>query len=239
MRAAHTLLLGFIIGLSAATIGACSSTPECGPQSCAGCCTPQGQCMGGMLLQECGTGGAACTACQGLELCQGGLCTPFRGPGRPDGGATGDAGMDGGLTDGGTSDGGFNPDGGGQDGGWNSAFIGQPCMTSAECGGAPGTCIPPSSWPGGYCTADCTTAPALCGSQGACVEVASGVRACFDRCASMADCRTEYKCSVLPQMDGGFATSLTCIPKCAVTGCQAGYTCDPGTGFCCNAQSCY
>ena len=48
--------------------------PPCGPQTCSGCCEPDG-CAGGLAAASCGQGGQACQSCadQGLA-CERGTC---------------------------------------------------------------------------------------------------------------------------------------------------------------------
>jgi hypothetical protein len=134
-----------------------------------------------------------------------------------DGGATKDAGTNGGSSGSATSG----------SGGTNGPTItplgdevaGDPCMSSTDCGGAtcatqvPGaTMILQADAPGGYCTGPCMN-DAHCGAGGACVGALAGLNGqCFARCMTAEDCRDEYTCT-MPQTLLGVMIPSTCRPK--------------------------
>jgi hypothetical protein len=65
-----------LIALATAVLGGtgCSSG-KCNASSCQfGCCDVHGICQAGSTGALCGTGGAACTACQSGQTCQSGVC---------------------------------------------------------------------------------------------------------------------------------------------------------------------
>jgi hypothetical protein len=47
---------------------------QCGPLTCAGCCTADGTCLTGDDNTGCGSGGGACETCGGGNTCNGGVC---------------------------------------------------------------------------------------------------------------------------------------------------------------------
>ncbi|MFZ5443248.1 MAG: hypothetical protein ACOZQL_24790 [Myxococcota bacterium] len=113
------LLFGFVVGLMLSTTFACGqpmAQKSCGPASCQGCCTETGDCLAGTAVFECGSGGAACVACEANQVCQAGACALFPNgdydasfPDRPDASVNLDAGVfmpgDGGtMMDAGTMD---------------------------------------------------------------------------------------------------------------------------------------
>lgn len=78
-------------------------TSVCGPSSCAGCCSPAGECLDGTLAAACGLGGVTCSDC-GTRACVINFCAPEPAPpGEPldAGEATVDAGSS--VVDAGTS----------------------------------------------------------------------------------------------------------------------------------------
>jgi hypothetical protein len=96
-----------------------------------------------------------------------------------------------------------------------SGCVGDPCYTSTNCTEVPGAgrlCMNTVggvlSFPGGYCSAVCTSA-ADCGTGGDCVDLFGIDNYCLKRCSSGTDCRTSegYECTTLP---GG--TTTYCIP---------------------------
>lgn len=118
MRSAHLLVIGFVAGLTL-TVGCGQPMAQkaCGPDSCQGCCTDTGDCLGGTAVFECGSGGAACVSCAANQVCQAGACANFENgdydasfPDKPDASVNLDAGVfmptDGGTTpvDAGTMD---------------------------------------------------------------------------------------------------------------------------------------
>jgi hypothetical protein len=104
MRASpRTFLLGFFGGLWLALSASCGPTgpsEKACPADCAGCCSDQGDCLAGTAVFECGTGGAACVACEANQVCQAGACAPFANgdydasfPDAPDASVNPDAGV--------------------------------------------------------------------------------------------------------------------------------------------------
>jgi len=69
---------------------------------------------------------------------------------------------------------------------------GEPCTEDRECGG--GSCLPATTWPGGYCTRTPCVGDTNCFSlDSSCVEV-DGADVCLNRCGSIRDCRDGYLC---------------------------------------------
>lgn len=113
---------------------------------------------------------------------------------------------------------------------------GAPCGGGASCG--PGlTCLP--DFPGGYCTADCSSA--ACGAGAVCDRGISP-NLCTDACDDRTDCRDGYQCwrgGCLPACTDAAScgsTGATCMdgqcvgPECTDDGqCPPGYGCDAGT----------
>lgn len=59
------------------TTKACQApTPTCGSANCGGCCDANGQCIASPTTQQCGKGGAACSACSSGYTCNVGVCQP-------------------------------------------------------------------------------------------------------------------------------------------------------------------
>lgn len=57
------------------TTGVCSNDPGCNENTCDGCCTTAGQCVGGDTPAACGEGGVKCDVCEGsAATCEDGLC---------------------------------------------------------------------------------------------------------------------------------------------------------------------
>lgn len=98
-----SLLLAFTVVTGAAS---CGASQQCTPQSCAsGCCSGNGECLGGGLNTACGAGGLTCLDCSAVSLvCTNQACTAVSGTG----GGTGTGGGSGGgtATGGGTGTGG-------------------------------------------------------------------------------------------------------------------------------------
>lgn len=99
--------------------------------------------------------------------------------------------------------------------------IGAPCSLAEQCadGLVPAECLT-MVWaieaPNGYCTAIGCHDDADCpgGAEvAACAELYGGVRACFRRCASEADCRIDegYRCI---DPDGDDSAPRVCLPFC-------------------------
>ncbi len=95
-----------------------------------------------------------------------------------------------------------------------TGMTGDPCMTNTEC--ASGYCLP-DPFPGGYCSADCSTN--ACPGDTVC-KVVGGLAGCLKPCAKDTDCRTLYSC-----FQG------VCRPPCTGDG-------ECGTGFGCTNGSC-
>jgi hypothetical protein len=98
--------------------------------------------------------------------------------------------------------------------------VGDPCFNSTQCMGVPGAgraCLTSLmgyvSFPGGYCSATCTSA-ADCGTGAQCVNLMDVGEYCLKQCASNADCRTAdtYTCDAVPGATGTF-----CIPPISTT----------------------
>lgn len=97
--------------------------------------------------------------------------------------------------------------------------VGEPCTTDDQCG-----CVPSAArecmtsiydyayvtFPGGYCTAPCTTS-SECGEAGRCAEITTGYRMCLKLCSRLDDCRMGegYVCSVIPMSTD---TNRYCLP---------------------------
>ncbi len=100
--------------------------------------------------------------------------------------------------------------------------VGVPCQTNGECS-TDGVCV--TSWPGGYCTKDCSVSACPVGSK--CYLVTQTDKACLSSCtqigANPSDCRTGYVC--YPDGTGiGF-----CLPACSSDAdCGSGYVCVNG-----------
>jgi hypothetical protein len=81
---------------------------------------------------------------------------------------------------------------------------------------APLTCL--AALPGGYCTADCSSA--ACGDGQTCGEI-NGAGLCLKPCQQSGDCRDGYQCF-----------GQVCVPKCAQDAdCGVGFQCAAG-GLC-------
>lgn len=78
--------------LAALTLSACGGPQPnaCGPSTCNGCCTAEGQCVGGGAQDACGTGGGQCNTCVAPQQCVAFVCAVPMPP--QDAGS--DAGMD-------------------------------------------------------------------------------------------------------------------------------------------------
>lgn len=83
----------------------CTPTPACGPDSCFGCCTTEGECVGGQTDATCGLNGALCATCLPGSSCE-------SRPGQTSCVAAGGGGGGGGGGDGGSGDAGFIPSSG-------------------------------------------------------------------------------------------------------------------------------
>lgn len=116
------------LAAGALALSACgsSSSTDCGPTTCNGCCTAAGQCVGGAANDACGSGGNTCNVCSGGQTCAGSVCLAPTG-----GGGGSDAGMGGGA--GGGMGGGMGGGlGGGTGGGTASGDAGTPISAPSE-----------------------------------------------------------------------------------------------------------
>jgi hypothetical protein len=95
-------------------------------------------------------------------------------------------------------------------------IVGDPCSTSGDCSGVPGSgrmCLTDvfgmMTMPGGYCSADCTS-DSDCGSLGDCVDFFGYGSYCLRTCSSPPDCRTSegYTCDMVP----GISSGPYCLP---------------------------
>lgn len=109
-----------LVGAVLAVGGGCAAPYVCNQQTCFGCCTSAGECLGGNENSNCGNGGNRCSTCPSTESCQsssaGYTCTgPQGGGGGSGGGAGGGGGGSGGGAGGGV--------GGSGGGGGGSAVV--------------------------------------------------------------------------------------------------------------------
>jgi hypothetical protein len=193
-------------------------------ESCNGCLAPTGDCLAGDSNPACGQGGAACSACTGIELCADGECLapPACSPLNCDGCCDGDTCVEGTSTDACGSSGAVCASCGG-DATCDDASGRRQCVMHCgpdNCGGCcdvTGRCVTETDasrcGEGGGACAACGTGE-TCGS-GACVTEA---------CAATCDgcCRPDGTCDegVLDETCGWAGEA------CAV--CAAGYDCDQG-----------
>lgn len=100
---------------------------------------------------------------------------------------------------------------------------GSRCALDDDCDGF--TCI--ASWPGGYCTMDCSFVQCSIGS--ACFVLGEGANApinCLQECSGPSDCRSDYVCEFI-------SGSSVCVPRCRDNNdCAPGATCNVSTGGC-------
>jgi hypothetical protein len=110
--------------------------------------------------------------------------------------------------------------------------VGAPCATDDDCMGD-AACIPPTTFPGGYCAIDCTST-GECPEGSECLQVDRTTSLCLDTCdpgASARQCRPGYGCA--PTMTG----TAVCLPGCTDdSDCSGGTRCDPSGGL---AGSCF
>ncbi len=94
-------------------------------------------------------------------------------------------------------------------------IVGDACYSATQCTGVPGagrTCLTTLmgyiTFPGGYCSATCTSA-ADCGTGAQCVNLMDLGQYCLKQCTSAAQCRTSasYTCTAVSGAPGMF-----CIP---------------------------
>jgi hypothetical protein len=240
-REARWLVLGSLLGLSAALVVSCGK--KCSPQSCQGCCSAGGECLLGEAVSACGAAGGACAACGASEACASGRCL--------------EAGA---LPDGGRTDGG----GGGGDSGASDVDSGPPrCTRDDDCRSArnasvcdvrSGLCVPgrrcsgdsecqlddlddPCSRYGVQCRCDFFDASDAGGgvSQGTCRRR----RGPCEACAADSECGADRALFGPPEgLGAGKCTALSadtlgakyCLYQ-RVGACTCG-TVDPGDGYC-------
>jgi len=96
-------------------------------------------------------------------------------------------------------------------------LVGDPCSSASQC-----NCVPSSAreclttifgyldFPGGYCSARCTT-PAECGTGANCAEITSSTLYCLKLCSSASQCRMAegYDCTTIPMSSD---TRTYCLP---------------------------
>jgi hypothetical protein len=111
-------------------------------------------------------------------------------------------------------------------GGPPTGAIGAACAVPSDCTGTPGTPFC-GSFPGGYCSTDCTANASICGAGGTCVDFGGGSSYCLETCTSQSNCRQDYRCTSLG------ATSV-CVPACKSNNDCGGSTpvCDTTSGNC-------
>lgn len=225
------ILLGSLCSAMFVVSVACGGAKKCDATSCAsGCCAADGTCQAGTASAACGTKGAACSACATGQSCNANVCVGSSGTG---GGAGGGSG--------GGAGGGSGVDGGG---------IGASCASIASC--TSGVCATDPSLPGGYCTADCTTNAAVCGSTASCSDsfnyaTASGCMAhCTNGTAGQDTCRAGYVCELFWVAN---TSQPVCAPACTQASqcpapddggvteakCEGGYCCGLSLFKCCAA----
>ena len=108
----------------------------------------------------------------------------------------------------------------------SAGAIGAGCVQATDCTATPGTPFC-GNFPGGYCSADCSANPSLCGAGGTCVDLGGGNVDCLGTCGSAVDCRAGYRC-----VSAG--TANVCVPKCQSANDCGGATpvCDQTSGNC-------
>lgn len=112
------------------------------------------------------------------------------------------------------------------------------CVTASPAGGEVGaSCTAPeacdegacfASFPGGYCTAECSEAAPACPGDSVCL--APELPWCWDLCANHFECREGYVCYGASEEYLGI-----CFPSCAVLDycdAESGDACDPASGTC-------
>ena len=106
--------------------------------------------------------------------------------------------------------------------------LGGACTSTAGCPlGAGALCA--TSYPGGYCSIDCSGGASVCGAGGACVDFGGGAFDCLSKCSTRRDCRPGYICFPL----GGGSPDSVCTPACTSdASCGAGLACDVTSGLC-------
>lgn len=85
-----------ILVVTVVVLGGCGSYDVCGPSTCNGCCTSDGECVTGTFGSACGINGLWCQACAPQQICRVGICgddLPAADSGAPDAGGEADAGV--------------------------------------------------------------------------------------------------------------------------------------------------
>jgi hypothetical protein len=111
-------------------------------------------------------------------------------------------------------------------GGPAAGQLGGACGGDPDCA-AVGTGAFCGTYPGGYCSLDCTAGQSVCGAAGTCVDFGRGVLSCLSKCTAQNDCRKGYACYPL----GGSFGSV-CTPACTSTSCTSPQVCDGTSGLC-------
>jgi len=96
--------------------------------------------------------------------------------------------------------------------GTGAGSVGGACGAQWDCGGGRyGYCAAAPTWPGGYCTIECSPAKGTCPAGTDCVvfDPTKPTEAyCLDTCAGASECRTSYQCT-----DRGGTASKECNPQ--------------------------
>lgn len=252
--------LGGLLGLFVALTPACPAPKKCDASTCAtGCCTDKLDCVTATTDDQCGTSGAACSACGATDSCFQGACTPDDQIPLPDGG-TPDAGPPPCMSD---------EDCASQPG--TTCFpdhVCRPCVTDWDCGelkvcNADGSCGAGSGLHGAACTgsefcqeqSDNTNPCFAYGLQCAC-DIRSGTTGtCRVRKNQCQECNTDIECGSeqvftsgfgvgrCAALDGDDAGVKYCEQKPEGFPCGCGYVSGPG-GYCvpqsgsCGAVAC-
>lgn len=171
--------LWWVTVLASASLMTCSAAP-CGPLTCYGCCSDDGQCLTA-APNSCGANGSHCVTCREGQLCTAGLCA---GQGI-DGGAGGHGG---GREDAGGSGGGtMRPSACAQRGETcvgraGSGFGALTCCSfgsTPQCSAQTSTCVALLSALGSPCTYDSECSTFTCDrSTRRCIQCKSGGAAC-------------------------------------------------------------
>jgi hypothetical protein len=264
------VVLGTLALVAAASCATSNAPPDpfkaC-QESCGGCCTPAGDCVGFPSQDKvtCGSQGQACIACGLGNTCSNGACVPFNPPpdsGSPDAGPP-DAGQLCGNAGEACCRGGgcylpltcsagnicvsSAPDAGPPDAGSDAGTkgdIGAACSTGANC--KSGTCGPSNQFPGGYCTQSCAGG---CPAGSTCGTIVGGsTNYCLETCSPAgslpAGTRGGYVCEQHGTNSGGqgvFVPACTGsqTAQCGTSTCDTRGFCSGQDGFACtNGTTC-
>jgi hypothetical protein len=125
----RTFALGALLGLGLAMFPSCGpSMQACGPSTCSGCCSADGECVIAPSALACGGSGSMCIQCMPSQQCLFGFCTAGNG------GTGGSAGTGGGAAN--TGGGAANTGGGAANTGGGSANTGGGGSANAGGGSA-------------------------------------------------------------------------------------------------------